>query len=158
MTDIPLPDTPQTEYEQHFFAGARLMEQGDAAGSEAAFRRALQLSPDIAEAHANLGLLLERANRLDEAEAHQRQAIEIDPRHPLLMQNFGALLIRRKNFKEAESVCRQALLLSPQSAAAWTNLGVLQSAYTCAVSRLQRAHSHHHQYPHEFPRRHCVRR
>lgn len=127
MTDIPLPDTLQTESEQHFFAGARLMEQGDAAGSETAFRRALQLSPDCAEAHANLGLLLERANRLDEAEVHQRQAIEIDPRHSLLMQNFGALLIRRKIFKEAESVCRQALLLSPQSAAAWTNLGVLQT-------------------------------
>ncbi|WP_153109977.1 tetratricopeptide repeat protein [Propionivibrio limicola] len=115
------------EAEELFFAGVCLTESGDVAGAQDAYRKALAISPDFAEAHANLGLLLERNAQFDAAEHHQRRAVEINPQQPQFLINLGALLIRLKRFDEAELICRQALLQAPLSASAWTNLGVLQT-------------------------------
>ncbi len=101
------------------------MAAGDADGAERAFRCALQLEPDLAEAHANLGILLENRGALDEAEIRYRRSIDLDPGYSQTHSNLGNLLASRKRFVEAEAAHRRAVVIAPTSPAAWSNFGVL---------------------------------
>jgi len=116
--------SPPASAEDLFHRSTRLLQEGDRAGAEAALREALRLRPDLAEAHANLGWLLER-DRPEEAETHYRHAIALQPWQIPIRLNFGAMLARRKRFAEAESAYRRALAIDPDAPDAWSNLGVL---------------------------------
>ena len=105
------------------------MNAGELALAEAAFRHALELAPDLSEAQANLGLILDRRGMAEAAEACYRRSIELDPERPQTHLNLGALLASRKRFEEAEEGYRNAIMLNPGSPAAWSNLGVL---YACS--------------------------
>ncbi len=111
--------------EHQFFEAIRLMQEGQSGAAEDAFRHALRLDPDLAEAHANLALLLERRGGWEEAEAHYHRALELRPQEPAIRLNFGAMLAGRKRLAEAEAEYLNALSLDPSSPAAWSNLGVL---------------------------------
>jgi cytochrome c-type biogenesis protein CcmH/NrfG len=56
-----------------------LERQAKHAESEAAYREALRLKPDFAEAHARLGSVLLRVGRLPEAEAAYTEAMRLHP-------------------------------------------------------------------------------
>lgn len=101
------------------------MEEGDAAGAQTTFREALRLAPGLAEAHANLGLVLDRCRKLVEAEVHYRKALELAAHQTKIHMNFGAMLAGQKRFAEAETVYRQALGIDPDSPGTLSNLGVL---------------------------------
>ena len=113
--------------ESLFFEGNRQMADGEVALAEACFREAIEVVPDFAEAHANLGLLLDRAGRLVEAEAHYLYATACNPDCGQTYLNLGVLLAGQKRFVEAEAAYRAALNRMPDSPAAWSNLGVLQA-------------------------------
>ncbi|MGE5468875.1 MAG: tetratricopeptide repeat protein [Ignavibacteria bacterium] len=111
-----------------FLESGELAAAGDLPDAERRLRDALLIQPDFAEAHANLGLLLDRRGACDEAEASHRRAVELLPDQPRVQLNLGANLAQRKRFAEAEAAYREALRLDPDSPAAWSNLGVL---YAC---------------------------
>ena len=52
---------------------------GDAEAAVVSHRRAIQLRPDFAVAHSNLGLALRDLGLIDEAIAEFRRALRIDP-------------------------------------------------------------------------------
>jgi len=108
-----------------FHEGTRHLAARDFTHAEACFRDAVDQSPALGEAHANLGWLAEAAGRLDEADAHYRRARMLRPSQPTIHLNHGALLARLKRFDEALAVSWRAVELDPASAAAWSNLGVL---------------------------------
>ena len=58
---------------------AALERQGKDAESEAAYREAIRLRPEHAEAHARLAAVLERLGRTDEALAACREAARLEP-------------------------------------------------------------------------------
>jgi tetratricopeptide (TPR) repeat protein len=101
------------------------MAAGDAGGAELAFLNALRIAPDLAEAHANLGILLENRGALDDAESRYRLSIDLNPDYSQTHSNLGNLLASRKRFAEAEAALRRAVAIAPASPAAWSNLGVL---------------------------------
>jgi Tfp pilus assembly protein PilF len=111
-----------------FLEGSRHMAAGDASRAEACFRNALRLAPDLAEAHANLGLLLDQAGNRVEAEAHYLRSIACNPDLGQAHLNLGVLLTGQKRFDAADAAFRRALVLMPESTAAWSNLGVLQAS------------------------------
>lgn len=117
----------RAQAESFFFEGVACMES-DPAWAQTCFRRALDCAPDLMQAHANLGLLLEAQGAWDEATASYRRAIALDPDQPEPHVNLGGLLARRKQFGEAEIACRQALRLNPESPGGWSNLGALYAA------------------------------
>jgi Tfp pilus assembly protein PilF len=121
-----MPHKPSAA-ESLFLKGNRHMAAGDAARAEANFREAIRRGPGLAEAHANLGLLLDRSGNPVEAEKHYRQSIACAPACGETHLNLGALLTGAKRFDEADSAVRCALALMPESVAAWSNLGVLQA-------------------------------
>lgn len=63
------------------------------AEAEAAYRRALEIRPDYAEAHNNLGYLLRLTKRFAEAEAAYRQALAIKPDYAEARWSLGLLLL-----------------------------------------------------------------
>lgn len=117
--------TSMISAEDWFYEGTRLMAEGGTEAAERAFRDALRLQPQLAEAHANLGLLLDQAGRKREAEESYRQALTLAPDQVQTHINLGAMLEELKRFAEAEATYRTALSLAPDAPAAWTNLGVL---------------------------------
>ena len=62
---------------------------GELDESLACYRRALELKPAYAKAHANLGNALKDQGKLDEAVACYRRALELKPDHVLAYNNLG---------------------------------------------------------------------
>ena len=92
--------------------------------AEHAYRSALEIKPDYAEAHNNLGILL-KVRRPPEAEAAYRRALEIKPDYADAHINLGNLLKDSKRLPEAEAAYRRALEIKPAYADARFNLSHL---------------------------------
>lgn len=84
---------------------------------------AVELSPQDAEAHSNLGVTLQELGRLNEAEVSLRQAIVLRPNYPEAHNNLGNALKEQGRLDEAEASYRQAIVLKPGYANAHSNLG-----------------------------------
>lgn len=63
-----------------------------------AFRKAVELKPDFAEAHINLGLLLYQQGKPDEAEKALLKALELKPEEPRTKETLAKIYF--KNAKE----------------------------------------------------------
>ncbi|MDP2196970.1 MAG: tetratricopeptide repeat protein, partial [Sulfurimicrobium sp.] len=107
-------------------------------------RRALQIQPDDAEVHNNLGAILQELGHLNEAEAHCRRALQIKPDDAKAHNNLGAILHELGRLDEAEACFRQALQINPNYAKAHNNLGItlqdlgrLDEAEPCFKQALQ---------------------
>ena len=89
----------------------------------ACYRRALELKPDYAEAHNNLGNALKDQGKLDEAVACYRRALELKPDLCRGAQQPGHCLQDQGKLDEAVACYRRALELKPDYAEAHNNLG-----------------------------------
>jgi tetratricopeptide (TPR) repeat protein len=81
--------------------------------AESTLRRALERDPSLAEAHADLGLLLQSDNRVPEAEDRFRRALAIDPGLVPAQRPLAALLLRRGDAAGAEELVRSFVRLNP---------------------------------------------
>jgi Flp pilus assembly protein TadD len=66
--------------------------------AEKAFRKALEINPSHAEAHNNLGVLLEQRGLLADAEVEFQRAVEQEPGYRLAHFHLGRLLVNRRDF------------------------------------------------------------
>jgi adenylate cyclase len=99
-------------------AAIQMTYDWDWAGSEASLRRALELTPGLVDAIADLGILNRYIGNLDEAIELDRRAVELDP---LSLQGYHALglaLIYDGQLDEADQVYQHLLTLNPEFAAA----------------------------------------
>jgi predicted O-linked N-acetylglucosamine transferase (SPINDLY family)/SAM-dependent methyltransferase len=107
-----------------------LSNSGDDAGAEAVLRKAMAQNPNFIEARLNLGSLLERTGRPDDALA-MWNAILTDPIEPDVklnptlyvqtLNNLGRLLEIRKRYPEAEEKLAQSLRVDPQQSNVMTH-------------------------------------
>ncbi len=88
------------------------------------FKRSLQLKPDYAEAHYNLGKALARSGKTTEAINQYRQALLIQPDHADIYDNLGNAFYQQGQLTEAIEQYRQALQIEPRHIDAHNNLGV----------------------------------
>lgn len=79
--------------ELHHAAGNLLARQNDAAGAEAAYRRALALNPALVEADFSLAVLLLNASRPAEAREILANALQMQPTFPKALLLLGRLEI-----------------------------------------------------------------
>jgi Flp pilus assembly protein TadD len=93
----------------------------------AEYRRALELKPDNANVHNNLGIALITRRDLDGAIAAYRRALELEPDYPEAHNNLGNALCNRGDLDGAVAAYRRALELRPDYANAHNNLGVALS-------------------------------
>jgi Flp pilus assembly protein TadD/serine/threonine protein kinase len=113
------PDDPYLHSQQ----GLALLRQEKFVEAAKAWRQAIALKPDFAEACVNLGAALLRQEKYAEAEAACCQAIQFKPDDADVYVNLGAALGQQGKYAEAETACRQAIHLKPDLAEAHSNLG-----------------------------------
>ena len=73
--------------------GLQAHDQGDLDAAAEAYRAALELDPDSASAHNNLGFLLSQQQQWQPALLHLRSAIALDPHSSMAHCNLGQVLI-----------------------------------------------------------------
>ena len=84
--------------------------------ARAAAKRALELNPDLAEAHASMGMILESFEwDWEGAEREHRRALELDPENPNLQHRLGMHLLYRGRFDEAAARFQEARRIDPLS-------------------------------------------
>ncbi|MDZ4254079.1 MAG: tetratricopeptide repeat protein [Sulfuritalea sp.] len=105
--------------------GARHLERGRIADSEACYLEALEIEPDCAEAHFKLGNIFSTRGQLTEAAACYRRAIDIAPDYVKAHYNLGNTLRDLSRLAEAETCYRRAVGIDPGYTAAHNNLGAM---------------------------------
>jgi serine/threonine protein kinase/Flp pilus assembly protein TadD len=89
----------------------------------AASRRALELGPDLAEAHLASGLAHSLSMRFTEAEREFEFAIKLDPKLFEAVYHYGRARIAQGEFAEAAKLFERACMLRPEDFQAPTFLG-----------------------------------
>ena len=119
-----------------FAAAVAKHQSGDFAAAEAAYRAVLKGAPAYAPALCNLGVLLVRANRLQEAADCYNLALAGTPDYPDAHFNLGNLHRRAGNLQSAADHYHATLQAKPDHGAAAYNLGLVLSAAGNAAAAL----------------------
>ena len=101
------------------------LEEADPAAARAAYQRALQLAPDHAGAHVNLGRLLHEAGEAAQAAEHYRRALQARPADGTAAFNLGVALEDLGRRAEAIEAYQYAITADPTCADAHYNLSRL---------------------------------
>ena len=99
-----------------------LEASGDLAEQEEYFREAIEIAPDYARAHANLGVVYYRQARYAEAARELAEAIKLKPTEADFPYNLGLVYERLGKIEQAVECYRDALALSPNDIHAAENL------------------------------------
>lgn len=106
------------------------------------FKRAVQIDPDAAYAHALLGHEYAVAEETDKALVSFRTAVSIDPRNYVAWFGIATVYARQERWKASEVHIRRAISIHPQSGVLRCQLGLAQAAMgkiERALSTLERA-------------------
>ena len=109
----------------HMLMGRLFMDEDwDWSGAEAEFRRAIELSPNSAEAHYRYALLLNDLGRKDQAIAEVLAAEELDPLSVAVSQVAGTVMYYVGRYRDAIERFERALEIDPHAALPRVNLGL----------------------------------
>jgi len=104
------------EFPKHPFSwkvlAAALKQNGRIDESLVASQKSVQFDPQDAEAHYNLGIVMQELGRLDEAEAIYKKAITLKPDHKAY-NNLGIVMQELGRLDEAEASYKKAITLKP---------------------------------------------
>jgi predicted TPR repeat methyltransferase len=112
---------------QQFLAAVAHQQAGRLAEAERLYRALIAGSNPIAEAHNNLGFLLQERGDRAGALAEYRRAVAIKPTDPGALTNLGNALRDFGDAEEAEACYRRALSIKPDHPQANNNLGMMLS-------------------------------
>ena len=129
VTSTPVPRSEPTPNENEvaaWFARGIQLEEDPNTQNEAiaAYHRVLDLTPNHAAAHINLGTLYYNRQEFGLAERHYRQAIDADPRYALAYFDLGNVLDETGRVHDAVATYKTALQLAPTYADAHYNLAL----------------------------------
>lgn len=128
--DIELPDEemPDLVQAQRLNDAAMGIVEKDYNGVHASLsmlRRALAINPTQAETWSNLGLVLWRLNRIDEAGVALHRAVDIEPDRTTFLGNLGVFLGAVGNTDAAERSLTKSITIDPENCAAQWDLALL---------------------------------
>ncbi len=136
----------QTIVMQHHHRSGELAATGQLAAATDCYRKIVELQPDFAAAHGNLGALLERQGKLDEAAVCCLRALELKPDFAAASYNLGSIREKQGRIDDALACYRQACRLAPDFVDAYLNLGPLlekqgklDEALTCCLHAVELA-------------------
>ena len=117
------------EFPKHRFAwkvlAAVLKKTGRINESLIVSHKSVQLDPQDAKAHYNLGIIQQELGKLKEAEESYRQTIKIKPNLAQAHYNLGVIMKELGKLEEAEESYRQTIKIKPNLAQAHNNLGAI---------------------------------
>lgn len=119
------PELVPSNVTELFARGIALEEDpGSQLEAISTYEKVLEMEPEHAAAHINLGTLYYNRQDYRMAEHHYRQAIEIDPRYSLAYFDLGNVLDETGRVGEAIQTYKTALQLAPTYADAHYNLAL----------------------------------
>ena len=117
---LELDDTlPEVHYT---WAAIKTWNDWDWEGGEQAFKRALELKPNYAEALVYYSNLLCYMGRLDEALAMAERAVQLDPLNSIILTISGCSLSYLRRYDDAIERAQNALKTSPNDPVAYNSL------------------------------------
>ena len=123
-----LATTLTKQYPNHPFGwkvlGALLYQTGKLQDSVIANKKVLEISPNDAEAHSNMGITLKALGRLEDAETSHKKAIAINPEYAEAHSNLGNTLQEIGRLQDAETSYKKAIAIKPDLVEAYSNLGM----------------------------------
>ena len=105
--------------------GIQLERQGRLEESATAHEKALEIDPQLVQAHVNLVELYGRLGQFEKADEHYRAAARLDPSSSETYYNYGVLLLGAERYQQAESAFRKTIEINPFHSGAHNNLGFL---------------------------------
>ncbi len=112
----------------HYLRGLlRIEVSRDVPGAIASFTRAVELDPQFAEAHNNLGVYLLQSGNTDSAIQHLRAAVALSPSWAKAHLNLGDALRANRGFDQAIAELQRALQLDASLTEVHYNYGRLYS-------------------------------
>jgi Flp pilus assembly protein TadD len=105
--------------------GLRAMAEGKPQEAVQAFAQAVQIDPESAEAHNQLGIARAKAGHTEGAKAQFQKAIDLDPLSAAAHNNAGDLLAKEGNIDAAIDQMEKAVALQSDLAEAHHNLGLM---------------------------------
>lgn len=110
---------------QYYVLGQESFLREDNVAAEAALRKAVKIKPDFSAAYCDLGVVLNKLRRSDEAADAYRMAIVIDPGDRLPYHNLLSLLAERDDLDSAIVAASAAVKAFPDDAQFRISLGEL---------------------------------
>jgi tetratricopeptide (TPR) repeat protein len=115
-------DVPAADFYRVFSRGLELTGQGKFEAAVTDWNRAIELAPEDAISHNNLGFALAQLGRLRDALVHLQKAVELNPAYAAGHNNLALTLQSLGRIGEAIEHWRSALESNPASAAVHNNL------------------------------------
>lgn len=109
--------------QKHFDRGDTYFEQGLYSEAVEEYKKAIEIKPDWALAHNNLGLTYTKINRQNLAIQEYNEAIKLDPNLAEAHYNLASVYYDQRAFAKAITYYNTALKINPQMAEAHYNLG-----------------------------------
>jgi DNA-binding transcriptional MerR regulator len=129
------------------------IEDSDPGTARDAYLRALGLDPNHADAHVNLGRLLQLEGRVDEAMVHYRSSIQAAGTDPTASFNLGTALEMVGRWGDSLKAYQRALKLDPDFSDAHFNLSRLCEQLGHRTAAIRHLHAYQ-RLVNENPRRH----
>jgi tetratricopeptide (TPR) repeat protein len=107
-----------------FREALKKLSRNDVAQAEAHLEKAIEISPQFAEAWNRLGTIAYQTQRYALAEERFRKALEVDSEAYAPLVNLGGVPINLERFEDAERYNRLAVLRQPDDALAHSQLGM----------------------------------
>lgn len=115
--------------------GTALLEFGDFQEAEDAFKRALEIDPEVEKGHFHLARLYTEAEKYRQAEAHIRQAMMISPEDHDNYNQLGLIYRHQFKLKEALEAVESAIALQPEDLLCLYN----RACYLASMKRFKEA-------------------
>ena len=104
-------------------SGAVYKGLGQLDASVGAYKKALSIKPDYAEAYYNMGVILKHQGKLEEAIEACNKALVIKPDNAEAYNNMGIALQEQGKLEESIEAYNKALAIKPDYADAYYNMG-----------------------------------
>jgi protein O-GlcNAc transferase len=130
-----------------------ILRRTDAGAAEAAWRHALTLDPESAEASFHVGNCERQRGATNAAIVHYERALRSAPEHTGVLNNLGLALAAMGQIERAEACYRDLLAVDSQHADALANLATLlhdQKRFKEAVAAYERAAATRRDFPAKF--------
>ena len=99
----------------YYARGSYLLESGDVAGAEAAFKQALEADPNSTKVKAKLAEVYLRQNRVDEAYKLALEALPDFKDDPYFLMLIGGIEITKEDIESARKHLERAAALDPEN-------------------------------------------
>ena len=108
----------------HNIIGAANQGLGQLDHALTAYKKAVSIQPNFAEAYYNMGNVLQDQGKLKEAIGAFEKAVSIKPNYAEAYNNMGVALQNQGNLEKAMDAYRKVLSIKPDFSEAYNNMGV----------------------------------